>query len=351
MARRPALVKLALVPFVVAMAVGLALPAAAHAENPGTIVLPTPEAPVETTEPTPVPTPTETAEPVPTETPEPTPEPSPTEEPVPAEPGEVPTEVPVEPVPEEIPEDDGDEEFFDEGDDVVEEEVVPVAPPPPPVPSPTPIPAVDIFAPFYPPSSGAARDLMPVILGGSAAGLVLITAIVAFVISRWRLVRLRSSITGASRPAGPSGGPGSRRPLHETPAALDISSLLGARPREVRRHAETALRLTLPQRDPVVPAASGSERFAVPGIPAKRVPLVRSKSSLEGGLITLFGAARPADALGRTTTSIRTDLSTTLGLSAAKTDQPRLMLSWDAPPKPRSTDTDLRLEFAAGPKP
>ncbi|RFA08354.1 hypothetical protein B7R54_03260 [Subtercola boreus] len=67
----------------------------------------------------------------------------------------------------------------------------------------TAAPAPVIELPFYPPpSAGTARDAFPFVLAGIAAGAVLILGVVAYLVSRRRLGRIRFAPAVGGRPVG-----------------------------------------------------------------------------------------------------------------------------------------------------
>ncbi|MDO9398390.1 MAG: hypothetical protein Q7T71_17735, partial [Herbiconiux sp.] len=220
-----------------------AIAAPAVAGAPSEVIIPTAPPEPEPTEEPPTPEPTEEP-PAPEPTEEP-PVPEPTDEaPIPV-PVPVPVEVPAEPVaPVEVPTEEP-EDFFVDDDDAdeapVEEAPAPVVTPTPtPTPSATPIPAIDIFAPFYPPSNGPVRDLMPLIFGGVAAAAMVLAAIASFIVSRFRLARLRAMTAVSFRPSG-TAAPLAPRVTGKTPRNLDISVLIAASPQPVKVPAERLL--------------------------------------------------------------------------------------------------------------
>jgi hypothetical protein len=338
---------------IVALASGLAvapaISASADLPAPSTIVLPTPEPTLpEEPQPTDPPDPGPTdPPPVPT-TPPVDPTPAPTEAPPP----EVPVEEPAEPeVPVEVPVEEPSFVDGDDDSDVEEEEVAPLAPEPSETPSPTPtvtptpIPAVDIFAPFYPPSSGAARDLLPLTLGGIAAGLVVVAAIVAFIVSRWKLARLRSSLILTERPVDTTAHADRRLP-HKTPSALDISSLVGARSSSTRQPPKPSLSLHLPERPRITASESGAQRFQVPAAPtSRRASAAGSRRTFD--LAAVFGGKRRA--APEPVLVSRDGLEGALGAGHDRAEIPKLDLDWRTSNQAAKSNPALKLDFPTTP--
>ncbi|MBF4572931.1 hypothetical protein ITJ64_10420 [Herbiconiux sp. VKM Ac-1786] len=276
------------------------------------------------------------------------PTPAPTE----ATPPEVPVEEPAEPeVPVEVPVEEPTFVDGDDNSDVEEEEVAPVAPSPSETPSPaptvtpTPIPAVDIFAPFYPPSSGAARDLLPLTLGGIAAGLVVVAAIVAFIVSRWKLAGLRSSLILTERPVDTTAHSDRRLP-HKTPSTLDISLLVGARSSATRQPPKPSLSLHLPERPRVAASESGAQRFEVPATPtSRRASAVSSRRAFD--LAAVFGGKRRA--ASRSVLVSRDGLDGALGAGTDRAQAPTLDLEWQTTSRAAKSGPALKLDFPTAP--
>jgi hypothetical protein len=289
--------------------------------------------------------------PVPTKNPPADPEPEPSEEPEQPPIDPVP-EIPVEPAPEppvdesppvfDEPESDSsepDESTFSEPD---ESTVLPVEPAPAPTPTPsatpTPIPAVDIFAPFYPPSSGATRDLLPLILGGTAAGLVLLAAIVSFVLSQWRLVRMRSMTVRplgalndntAGMPRTSSGSP--------VPHNLDISSLTGGRIGGSEAVAEPLLAWSPQRHTDSLSVDVQDQKFTLPGVR----PTVRAHAQTTPLSLALGGIFPTMPARKRRIAYPTTDLSIVMPPRPRSTSSASNASLWKMAPRPvaeRRTD-------------